>query len=101
MVGRWIKAKNQLWYEGGIRDEEWNIYRRYSDFYALHNDLRKTESLIDSFNFPPKKSVGYKAEKVVEERRKRLQSYLRQVKARFYTSMVWKVTEIDLDVFRL
>jgi len=62
-----------------IRDEEWNIYRRYSDFYALHNDLRKKESLVDSFYFPPKKSVGYKTEKVVEERRKRLQSYLRQV----------------------
>ena len=68
-----------------IRDEEWNIYRRYSDFYALHSDLRKKESLIDSFYFPPKKSVGYKAEKVVEERRKRLQSYLRQVlKSRVY-----------------
>ena len=68
-----------------IRDEEWNIYRRYSDFYALHSDLRKKESLIDSFYFPPKKSVGYKAEKVVEERRKRLQSYLRQVcKSRIY-----------------
>ena len=65
-----------------IRDEEWNIYRRYSDFYALHNDLRKKESLVDSFYFPPKKSVGYKTEKVVEERRKRLQSYLRQVKAK-------------------
>ena len=64
-----------------IRDEEWNIYRRYSDFYALHNDLRKKESLIESFYFPPKKSVGYKTEKVVEERRKRLQSYLRQVNA--------------------
>ena len=62
-----------------IRDEEWNIYRRYSDFYALHTDLRKKESLVDGFYFPPKKSVGYKTEKVVEERRKRLQAYLRQV----------------------
>ena len=70
-----------------IRDEEWNIYRRYSDFYALHNDLRKKESLVDSFYFPPKKSVGYKTEKVVEERRKRLQSYLRQVDAKLYTQM--------------
>ena len=55
-------------------------YRRYEI-----SDLRKKESLIDSFYFPPKKSVGYKAEKVVEERRKRLQSYLRQVmKSRIY-----------------
>ncbi len=62
-----------------IRDEEWNIYRRYSDFYNLHVELKKQENAIASFDFPPKKTVGYKAEKVVEDRKKRLQTYLRQV----------------------
>lgn len=62
-----------------IRDEEWNIYRRYSDFHALHRDLKKSESLVAAFDFPPKKTVGYKSEKVVEERRKRLQAYLRRI----------------------
>ncbi len=62
-----------------IRDEEWNIYRRYSDFYALHSDLKKREPVVDGFFFPPKKSLGNKTEKVVEERRKRLQDYLRQI----------------------
>lgn len=62
-----------------IRDEEWNIYRRYSDFYALHAELRRQEATLDTFDFPPKKTVGYKAEKVVEDRRRRLQSYLRKI----------------------
>ena len=62
-----------------IRDEEWNIYRRYSEFYALHKDLQKKDKLVAAFDFPPKKTVGNKAEKFVEDRRKRLQSYLRQI----------------------
>lgn len=62
-----------------IRDEEWNIYRRYSEFYALHKDLQKKDALVAKFDFPPKKTVGNKAEKFVEDRRKRLQSYLRQI----------------------
>ena len=62
-----------------IRDEEWNIYRRYSEFYALHKDLQKKDRLVANFDFPPKKTVGNKAEKFVEDRRKRLQTYLRQI----------------------
>jgi len=62
-----------------IRDEEWNIYRRYSEFYALHKDLLKKDRLVASFDFPPKKTVGNKAEKFVEDRKKRLQTYLRQI----------------------
>lgn len=62
-----------------IRDEEWNIYRRYSEFYALHKDLQKRERLVSGFDFPPKKTVGNKAEKFVEDRRKRLQTYLRHI----------------------
>merc|ERR1719350_942636 len=62
-----------------IRDEEWNIYRRYSEFYAPHKDLLKKDRLVASFDFPPKKTVGNKSEKFVEDRRKRLQTYLRQI----------------------
>ncbi len=62
-----------------IRDEEWNIYRRYSDFHALHRELRRQEATVATFDFPPKKTVGNKAEKVVEDRRKRLQGYLRRI----------------------
>jgi sorting nexin-29 len=62
-----------------IKDEEWNIYRRYSDFYALHRDLRSKEAIVATFDFPPKKPVGNKAEKFVEDRRKRLQNWLRNI----------------------
>ena len=62
-----------------IREEEWNIYRRYSEFYALHKDLQKKDKLVTNFDFPPKKTMGNKAEKFVEDRRKRLQTYLRQI----------------------
>lgn len=60
-----------------IRDDEWNVYRRYSQFYALHKALRKNNPIVNSFDFPPKKSIGNKDAKIVEERRKRLQRYLR------------------------
>ena len=39
----------------------------------------KKDRLVASFDFPPKKTVGNKAEKFVEDRKKRLQSYLRQI----------------------
>ena len=35
--------------------------------------LKRDEALVKNFDFPPKKSVGNRAGKVVEDRRKRLQ----------------------------
>ena len=54
---------------------------RYSEFYAFHKDLVKKDDhkIVSKFDFPPKKTVGNKAEKIVEDRRKRLQIYLRNV----------------------
>ena len=63
-----------------IREEEWNIYRRYSEFHSFHKDLLKKDlEHVKNFDFPPKKTIGFKEEKVVEDRRKRLQSYLRNI----------------------
>ncbi|CAG0892031.1 unnamed protein product [Cyprideis torosa] len=62
-----------------IRDDEWNIYRRYAQFYSFHRSLKKQNALIATFDFPPKKALGNKTPHFVEERRKKLQSYLRQV----------------------
>lgn len=62
-----------------IKNDEWNIYRRYSEFHTLHRDLKAKEPLVETFDFPPKKTVGNKADKVVEDRRKRLQTYLRKI----------------------
>jgi len=60
-----------------IRDTEWNVYRRYSQFYELHQSLRKKDPIVNSFDFPPKKTVGNMGERFVEDRRRALQSYLR------------------------
>ncbi|XP_017560965.1 sorting nexin-29 isoform X2 [Pygocentrus nattereri] len=62
-----------------ILDNEWNVYRRYAEFRVLHNHLRARFSQVDTFNFPPKKAIGNKDAKFVEERRKQLQGYLRMV----------------------
>ncbi|XP_050979849.1 sorting nexin-29 isoform X1 [Labeo rohita] len=62
-----------------ILDNEWNVYRRYAEFRTLHNYLRPQFPQVDTFNFPPKKAIGNKDAKFVEERRKLLQSYLRMV----------------------
>ncbi|GJQ71649.1 hypothetical protein Trydic_g11346 [Trypoxylus dichotomus] len=59
--------------------DEWNIYRRYAQFYALHSDLKKLDSVVSTFDFPPKKSLGKRDAALVEDRRKRLQTYLRRV----------------------
>ncbi|XP_058477293.1 sorting nexin-29 isoform X1 [Solea solea] len=62
-----------------ILDNEWNVYRRYTEFRELHNHLRAKFPQVDAFNFPPKKAIGNKDAKFVEERRKQLQGYLRTV----------------------
>ncbi|KAF5303494.1 hypothetical protein FQA39_LY09957 [Lamprigera yunnana] len=59
--------------------DEWNIYRRYAQFYALHCDLKKLDPAVAAFDFPPKKSIGNKDSAHVEKRRKRLQMYLRRI----------------------
>ena len=43
-----------------IGDEEWNIYRRYSQFHDLHLQLRKKYVVLDTYGFPPKKVMGNK-----------------------------------------
>lgn len=43
-----------------IQDNEWNVYRRYTEFRELHNYLRTQFPQIDAFAFPPKKALGNK-----------------------------------------
>ncbi|XP_076233972.1 sorting nexin-29 [Calliopsis andreniformis] len=65
-----------------IRDTEWNIYRRYAQFYALYRELKKHDAIVTTFEFPPKKTIGNKDAKFVEERRQKLQYWLRRVVGR-------------------
>nr|XP_051703780.1 sorting nexin-29 isoform X3 [Oryctolagus cuniculus] len=62
-----------------IKDDEWNVYRRYTEFRSLHHKLQNAYPQVRAYNFPPKKAIGNKDAKFVEERRKQLQSYLRSV----------------------
>ncbi|XP_075420389.1 sorting nexin-29 [Tenrec ecaudatus] len=62
-----------------IKDDEWNVYRRYTEFRSLHHKLQTKYPQVRACNFPPKKAIGNKDAKFVEERRKQLQNYLRGV----------------------
>ncbi|XP_058567864.1 sorting nexin-29 isoform X3 [Neofelis nebulosa] len=62
-----------------IKDDEWNVYRRYTEFRGLHHKLQNKYPQVRGYSFPPKKAIGNKDAKFVEERRKQLQSYLRSV----------------------
>ncbi|XP_054445565.1 sorting nexin-29 [Pteronotus mesoamericanus] len=62
-----------------IKDDEWNVYRRYTEFRSLHHKLQNKYPQVKAYNFPPKKAIGNKDAKFVEERRKQLQNYLRNV----------------------
>lgn len=54
------------------------MYRRYSQFHAIHQILKKKYQPISALEFPPKKTIGNRHAKVVQERRKKLEAYLRQ-----------------------
>lgn len=73
-----------------IRDEEWNIYRRFSHFHNLNSKLKEKYPGLNTFKFPKKKAIGNKDAKFVENRRKMLQDYLRQT--------VNKVSQLDRDL---
>jgi len=62
-----------------IRDEEWNVYRRYNQFLQMHQQTKKADPVVASFHFPPKKTMGNRSERFVEIRRKQLQTYLRNI----------------------
>ncbi|KAK7502006.1 hypothetical protein BaRGS_00006758, partial [Batillaria attramentaria] len=62
-----------------IKDEEWNVFRRYSQFLDLHTRLKKVYPIVNKYEFPPKKTVGSKDARVVEARRLGFQKYLRNV----------------------
>lgn len=43
-----------------ILNEEWNVYRRYSQFTEFHKELRKQYNVVSSISLPPKKTIGNK-----------------------------------------
>lgn len=43
-----------------IKDDEWNIYRRYTEFRSLHHKLQSKYPQVRAYSFPPKKAIGNK-----------------------------------------
>lgn len=77
------KTNNYFIYEINIRSkdetEAWTIFKRYRDFHQLHKKLKKQYFQIKVLDFPPKKKIGNLDFDFVEERRQRLQIYIRHV----------------------
>jgi sorting nexin-29 len=62
-----------------LKNEEWNVYRRFAEFYEFHKQLQRNLQEVNDFQFPPKKVINRKTSQVIEERRLKLQDYLRFV----------------------
>lgn len=58
-------------------DCEWSVYRRYSQFHALHQQLKALDAAIGRFHFPPKRQLNSKASTIVQNRRLKLEEYMR------------------------
>lgn len=48
-----------------IKDEEWNIFRRFSHFYTLHTKLKEKYAIVTTLNFPKKKAIGNKVTSLI------------------------------------
>lgn len=57
---------------------EWSVYRRYSQFHALHQQLKATKDpTVMKLQFPPKHRINSKASTIVQDRRRKLEEYMR------------------------
>jgi len=79
-----------------IKDDEWNVYRRYSELHSFYLSVKKKYPLVATFEFPPKKSMGNKTASFVDERRKRLQQFLRKAVQHIVASN----TELESELTR-
>lgn len=59
-------------------DDEWNVYRRFTHFSDLHQQVTRIFG-TNKIKLPRKKAFGKKSAKFVEERRKELENYIRQI----------------------
>ena len=43
-----------------VNDDEWNIYRRFAEFWEFHNQLIKHVPEAAEFSFPSRRAIGSK-----------------------------------------
>eukprot|EP00043_Microstomoeca_roanoka_P014483 m.143583 g.143583 ORF g.143583 m.143583 type:complete len:735 (+) comp16020_c2_seq3:172-2376(+) len=61
-----------------VRDEKWNVFRRYTHFYDLNRQVQHIFPDAD-LKLPQKKSLSRKGPKFIEQRRLELEQYMRHV----------------------
>ncbi|XP_065220750.1 sorting nexin-13-like [Planococcus citri] len=59
------------------RSDSWHVYRRYSDFYDLHQKLREKYPDLAQVPFPGKKTFNNMERNVLEKRMKMLNNYMK------------------------
>lgn len=65
-------------YDNG-HEEEWHIYRRYSDFYDLHSKIKEKYPDLSKLAFPGKKTFHNMDRAVLERRMRMLGAYMREL----------------------
>jgi hypothetical protein len=66
----------------GVNDGKWQVYRRYSDFIALHTDLKRESTVAKRIKGAPKKSLSSGISKeFIAKRRTKLQNYLNAIES--------------------
>ncbi|KAG5894046.1 hypothetical protein JTB14_037890 [Gonioctena quinquepunctata] len=65
-------------YESGYQ-EDWHIYRRYSDFHDLHTKIKEKYPDLAKITFPGKKTFHNMDRAVLERRMKMLGSYMNEI----------------------
>lgn len=79
---------------------EWSIYRRYSQFHALHQKLKSSDPIIGKFNFPPKRRLNSKASTIVQDRKNKLEDYIRSINNYFEQAPQTSGVSVDDDFVR-
>jgi hypothetical protein len=75
----------------------WSIFKRYSEFLDFHHQLSLIEPTVKGVPFPPKKRINSKASTIVQDRRRKLEEYIRKV-GNIISSL--PVVAADIEIFQ-
>jgi len=75
-----------LWVLDVLAGAEWRVQRRFREFFELHEDLVKLRPSIEKLDFPMRRPTIYETVASVNDRRVRLEKYLRRVSGALFSS---------------
>ena len=67
------------WTKSDGAPQVFKIYRRYSDFAKLYEELKKKYSSVDGMKFPPKAMTTSLSEKLMIKRKDQLGAFLQVI----------------------